>query len=179
MIGSRGARSVVLAVAVTLAFMAPGAATAQDVGLPLGTRPPATVIEDLNGDSVNLDHYIGKTPVLMEFWATWCPLCRAMEPKLRAAHRKFGDDVQFLFIGVAVNQTPRSIQRHLAKDPLPGRVLWDADGAAVRAFDAPTTSYIVILDRAGKVTYTGTGSDQDVEAALAKVAAPAGAGRDP
>jgi thiol-disulfide isomerase/thioredoxin len=175
--GSRGARFVVLAVAVVLAFMAPVAAAAQDVGLPLGTKPPATVIEDLNGDSVNLDDYIGKKPVLMEFWATWCPLCRAMEPRLRAAHERFGDNVQFLFIGVAVNQTPRSIRRHLAKDPLPGRVLWDDDGAAVRAFDAPTTSYIVILDRSGKVTYTGSGSDQDVEAALAKVAVPVGSGR--
>lgn len=177
--GSRGARFVVLAVAVILEFMAPGMAAAQDVGLPLGTKPPATVIEDLNGDSVNLDSYIGKTPVLMEFWATWCPLCHAMEPKLRAAHKRFGDAVQFLFIGVAVNQSPRSIRRHLAKDPLPGPVLWDADGAAVRAFDAPTTSYIVILDEAGKVTYTGTGADQDVEGALAKVAAPAGSARNP
>lgn len=156
--------------------MAPDTAAAQDVGLSLGTRPPATVIEDLNGDSVSLDAYIGKKPVLMEFWATWCPLCRAMEPRLRAAHKRFGDNVTFLFIGVAVNQNPASIRRHLAKDPLPGRVLWDDDGAAVRAFHAPTTSYIVILDSEGKVTYTGTGADQDVEAALAKVAAPVGAG---
>lgn len=177
--GSRGARFVVLALAIALAFMAPGPAAAQDVGLPLGTKPPATVIQDLNGDSVNLDSYIGKKPVLMEFWATWCPLCRAMEPRLRAARKRFGDDVDFLFIGVAVNQNPRSIRRHLAKDPLPGRVLWDADGAAVRAFDAPTTSYIVILDRTGKVIYTGTGADQDVESALAKVAAPASSGQGP
>ncbi|MEJ2216226.1 MAG: TlpA disulfide reductase family protein [Gemmatimonadota bacterium] len=175
--GSRKARFIVVVVTVVLAFTTPGPATAQDVGLPLGTKPPATVVQTLNGDSVNLDQYIGKKPVLMEFWATWCPLCRAMEPRLRAAHAKFGDDVQFLFIGVAVNQTPRSIRRHLEKDPLPGPVLWDADGAAVRAFDAPTTSYIVILDRTGKVTYTGTGSDQDVEAALARVAAPVRSGR--
>lgn len=175
--GSRKARFIIGAVTVILAFMTPGPATAQDVGLPLGTKPPATAVQTLSGDSVNLDQYIGKKPVLMEFWATWCPLCRAMEPRLRAAHAKFGDDVQFLFIGVAVNQTPRSIRRHLEKDPLPGPVLWDADGAAVRAFDAPTTSYIVILDRTGKVTYTGTGSDQDVAAALAKVAAPVRSGR--
>ena len=40
-------------------------------------------------------------------------------------------------------------------------------GAAVRAYQAPTTSYIVVLDKAGKVTYTGAGAEQDVTAALA------------
>jgi hypothetical protein len=50
-----------------------------------------------------------------------------------------------------------------------GRVLFDAKGAAVRAFEAPTTSYIAILDRTGKVTYTGTGGDQPLLEAIAKV----------
>jgi hypothetical protein len=48
-------------------------------------------------------------------------------------------------------------------------VLWDGAGNAVRAFDAPATSYVVILDRQGKVAYTGVGPDQDLEAALARV----------
>ena len=165
-----------LALAMALAVAMPNPAAAQDVGLPLGSTPPAAVVQDLNGDSVSLARYVGRTPVLLEFWATWCPLCRAMEPRLRAAHQKY-DDVQFLFIGVAVNQSPRTIRRHLEKDPLPGTVLWDADGAAVRAYDAPTTSYIVILDRSGKVAYTGTGSDQDVDGAMAKVAGGGGSGR--
>ena len=55
---------------------------------------------------------------------------------------------------------------YLEKMPLPFPVLWDEKGAGVRAFQAPNTSYIVILDSAGRVTYTGTGADQDIEAAI-------------
>jgi uncharacterized UPF0146 family protein len=44
--------------------------------------------------------------------------------------------------------------------------LWDGNGAAVRAFKAPSTSYIAVLDGKGKVVYTGVGEDQDIEAAL-------------
>jgi hypothetical protein len=36
----------------------------------------------------------------------------------------------------------------------------------VRAFQAPSTSYIAVLDSKGKVVYTGVGADQNIEAAL-------------
>ena len=154
--------------AVTLAL--PPALRAQDIGLPIGTRAPAVVVADLDGKSVDLGSYVGKQPVLLEFWATWCPLCKALEPALTAAHARYGRAVQFVAIGVGVNQTPASIRRHLAEHPLPFPVLFDAGGAAVRAYQAPTTSYIVLLDKAGKVTYTGAGAEQDVATALARVA---------
>ena len=156
------------ALAVTLAL--PPALRAQDIGLPIGTRAPAVVVADLDGKSVDLGSYVGKQPVLLEFWATWCPLCQALEPALKAAHARYGATVRFMAIGVGVNQTPASIRRHLADHPLPFPVLFDATGAAVRAYQAPATSYIVVLDKAGNVTYTGAGAEQDVATALARVA---------
>lgn len=143
-----------------------GEALAQEIGIAVGTTVEAVEIEDLDGNPVDLAEYIGKKPVLFEFWATWCPLCQALEPRIEAAHRKYGDEVGFVLIGVAVNQTPRSIRRHLERHATPGRMLWDAGGRAVRAFQAPTTSYVVILDAEGRVAYTGAGGDQDIEGAL-------------
>lgn len=152
---------------LALALLLPHPASAQDqIGLPLGATPPAVTLEDLNGNAVDLSQWIGKKPVLLEFWATWCPLCKALMPRMEAAHAAHKDDVQFLIVAVGVNQSPRSIRRYLKKQPLPGTVLWDGKGAAVRAFEAPTTSYIVVLDKQGKVVYTGAGEDQDVEAAV-------------
>jgi peroxiredoxin len=156
------------ALAVALA-LAPAALGAQDIGLPVGTSAPAVTLEDLDGKPVDLGSSVGKQPMLLEFWATWCPLCQALEPALKAAHARYGGTVRFVAVGVGVNQTPASIRRHLADHPLPFPVLFDAKGAAVRAYQAPTTSYIVVLDRAGKVRYTGAGAEQDIAAALAKV----------
>jgi peroxiredoxin len=154
---------------VALVLAAPAAVPAQDIGLPLGTRAPAVTIEDLDGKPVDLGRYIGTRPVVLEFWATWCPLCAALEPSLKAAHAEYRDRVQFLAIAVAVNETQRSIRRHLAEHPLPFPVLYDADGAAVRAYQAPTTSYIVVLDRTGEVAYTGAGAEQEIAAVLKRV----------
>ena len=155
------------AVAV-LALGAPAGLRAQDdeVGLPVGTAAPAAAVQDLDGQPVDLAQLVGKKPVLLEFWATWCPLCAALLPKVEAAHTKFGDRVDIVVIAVAINETRASVQRHLAQHPLPFRFLWDATGAAVRAYQAPTTSYVVALDARGRVVYTGTGEDQDIEAAL-------------
>jgi thiol-disulfide isomerase/thioredoxin len=150
----------------------PGLAQAQDegdMGIAVGAKPPVVTIADLDGHPVDLGQVVGKKPVLLEFWATWCPLCEALLPKLEAAHARFGDRMEFVAIAVAINQSPASVQRHLAKHPIPFRFLWDTDGNAVRAFQAPSTSYVVVLDAAGKVVYTGIGEDQDIDAAVRKV----------
>jgi thiol-disulfide isomerase/thioredoxin len=153
-------------VAVTLGV---SAAAAQDIGIATGTVPAAVTLENLDGKAVDLSQYIGKKPVLLEFWATWCPLCKALEPQLNAVAKKHGNALEVLIVAVGVNQTPRSIKRHLEQHKLPGQILWDGQGKAVRAFEAPTTSYIVVLDAKGKVAYTGSGSDQKLESAIAKV----------
>ena len=144
------------------------AAQEDDVGIAVGATPPAVTVRDLDGKPVDLAQYIGKKPVLVEFWATWCPICKALLPRVEAAQRRYGDKVEFLVVAVAVNETQNSVRRHLSQHPMPFTFLWDQDGAAVRAFQAPSTSYIVVLDAGGKVVYTGTGEEQDVEGAVRK-----------
>jgi thiol-disulfide isomerase/thioredoxin len=162
----RRRRTMFVALLASLAWYAPAAA--QDVGLELGVVPDAVQVEDLEGNVISMSEYIGKKPVLIQFWATWCPLCEALEPKFRAVKRQYGDTLDIVIVAVGVNQTPRSIRRYLERHELPGRVLFDSRGRATRAFRAPTTSYVVALDRAGRVVYTGVGSDQNLAAAAAQ-----------
>jgi len=158
-------RTALLALALAAAL--PAAARAQDdVGLPLGSTVPAAQVQDLSGNAVDLAQLIGKRPVLVEFWATWCPVCAALLPRMQAAYQRYGTRVDFLVVGVGINESRASMQRHIERHPMPFRFFFDVDGAAVRAFQAPSTSYVVALDARGRVVYTGVGSDQDIEAAL-------------
>lgn len=154
--------------------MAPALLCGQDViGIPLGQTPPAVTVEDLNGDTVSLARWVGKKPVILEFWATWCPICEELLPRMEAAQKKYGDKAEFVVVAVAVNQSKSSVRRHIDKHPMPFTFVWDGNGAAVRAFQAPSTSYIAVLDSKGKVVYTGVGEDQNIEAAIQKgLAAP-------
>ena len=154
---------------VGLLFLVPALLRAQEIiGIPVGQTPPAVTLESLSGDTVSLARWVGKKPVIVEFWATWCPICEELLPRLEAAHKTYGDRAEFVVVAVAVNQSKNSVRRHIEKHPMPFTFLWDANGAAVRAFQAPSTSYIAVLDTSGKVVYTGVGEDQDIEAALQK-----------
>lgn len=143
----------------------------QDMGIAIGATAPLVTIQDLDGRPANLGAMIGKKPLLIEFWATWCPLCAALMPQIDSAYARHRDKVGFVAVAVAVNESPASVKRHLTREPHPWPFLWDANGGAVRAFQAPSTSYVVVLDATGKVVYTGLGEDQNIEAALQKVVA--------
>ncbi len=150
--------------------LAPGdAGTAQErgeIGIALGSTPDPVAIEDLDGNIVDLADYIGQRPLLLEFWASWCENCEALQPGMDAAFETYGDRVEFLAVAVAVNQSQRRVRRHLEGHGVGYPVLWDDGGRAVRAFLAPATSYVVVLDAEGRVTYTGIGPDQDLDAAV-------------
>ena len=135
----------------------------------VGDTPDAPTLQTLDGQDVDLSQLFGTRPVLVEFWATWCAICRALEPEIRAAHEAYGDRVEFLVVAVGVAQDENGVRRHLERMPMPGRVLWDGRGRAARAFKAPGTGYIVILDETGKAAYVGTGTDQDLRGALARM----------
>jgi thiol-disulfide isomerase/thioredoxin len=151
-----------------LLALLPVIAPAQEdvIGIPVGETPPAATIEDLDGRPVDLSRWIGKKPVLIEFWATWCPVCEELLPRMETAQKMFGDRVEFLVVAVAVNQSKSGVRRHLTRHPMPFTFLWDVNGNATRAFQAPATSYVVVLDASGKVVYTGIGAEQDIEAVL-------------
>jgi thiol-disulfide isomerase/thioredoxin len=161
----------IVAVALCVSGVGSTSLEAQQVGLPIGTRGPILQMEDLDGAAVDLGRFIGHKPVVMEFWATWCGVCAALEPRLQAAQRRFGSDVEFVRVAVGVNQNPRTIRRYMERHDLPGLMVYDRDGRATRAYEAPATSYVVVLDRTGRVAYTGVGENQDLTAVITRVLA--------
>jgi thiol-disulfide isomerase/thioredoxin len=156
--------------AMLAALLAGAVPAAAQEGLKVGARAPAVVINDLDGKPVDLAQYLGRKPFMLEFWATWCSVCEELLPKVKAAHAAYGAKVEFLGVNVTVNQTKERVRRYLERHDPPFRTLYDEQGAAARAYDVPITSYIVIVDAAGKVAYTGSGADQDIDAVLRRVA---------
>ncbi|MFZ5624501.1 MAG: TlpA family protein disulfide reductase [Gemmatimonadota bacterium] len=147
-----------------------GSPAAAQVGIQVGAKAPALVLPDLDGKPVDLAGVIGKKPIFLEFWATWCSECEALLPRVQAAYSAYGDRVAFYGIGVGVNQTPAKLKEYSAKHGVPFPTLFDQKGAGVRAYGVNTTSAVVIIDRTGKVVYTGAYSDQEFEKALKQVA---------
>jgi thiol-disulfide isomerase/thioredoxin len=161
------ARCGVLAALLWLGWA--GTVAAQfEAGIPVGSKAPAVVINDLEGKPVELATVIGKKPVLLEFWATWCSLCKVLLPQLEALRSRYGDRLALIGVNVTVNDSKSRVRRYLAEHKPPFQPLYDDRGAGARAFDVPGTSFIVVLDRHGTVVYTGSGDRQDLVAAVGK-----------
>jgi thiol-disulfide isomerase/thioredoxin len=154
--------------ATALVFAAPQVARAQDLGIEVGSSAPGAKVTSLDGKEVELGQYLGKGVVVMEFWATWCPNCQELEPALLNVLKKYQGQVQFIGVAVSVNQNPARVKAYVEKHGLPGIHFFDTKGNATGAYDAPATSYVVVVNKAGKVVYTGLGGKQDLEAAIRK-----------
>jgi thiol-disulfide isomerase/thioredoxin len=142
---------------------------AQEAGISVGADAPVVTVPDLDGKAVDLGQYIGKKPVFLEFWATWCELCEQLLPRVRAAKAAYGDQVEFFGVNVTVNQSRDRVRRYLKKYQPPFKTLYDEAGTSTRAYEAPATSYVVIVDRSGKIAYTGSGGTQEFDAVLRRI----------
>lgn len=72
-------------------------------GLEPGQQPPAFTLENLAGEEVSLTDFEGKY-VLLNFWTTWCPSCRAEMPHLERLQTEYSDQVAVLSINYGEDQ---------------------------------------------------------------------------
>ena len=161
-------RHTLLAMSVAVAALGAAPGAAQESGILLGAKAPARTLTATDGKATNLADVIGKRPVLLEFWATWCGNCKELEPRMIAAHKKYAAQVAFFAVAVPINQTLARVQRHVKDHNYAFPMLWDKDGELAADYEVPATSYVVVIDKTGKVVYTGVGGTQDLDAAIKK-----------
>ena len=86
------------------------------------------------GEAVSLSQFKGK-PVLVVFWATWCPPCRREMPVLKKLHEKYGPmGLEIVSVSIPYRQTRESVVKFQEKYDLPFSVLWDSENAASRHY---------------------------------------------
>lgn len=163
----RRASASILA-ALTLLIAGPSVASAQDegLGLPAGTTAPDAQVEDLEGNAVSLLDVVGSGPALIEFWASWCEQCELLQPQIDEIQERFADQVNVVAVAVAVNQSVRRVRRHVERHAPGYAFVYDASGEAVRAYQALTTSIVVLIDGEGRIVSTGVGPQQPLVEAV-------------
>lgn len=57
-------------------------------------------MEDSDGETVRLTDHYGK-PVIVNFWASWCPPCKGELPYFQQAYEEYGDQVDFMMVDLA------------------------------------------------------------------------------
>lgn len=143
----------------------PAAPTPTPPPLPPTDTPPAPdfTLPVLSGGTVRLSDLRGR-PVLLNFWATWCPACRTELPALQAAYERYGDQVAFLAIDV--KEPDDTVAKFITKFDLTFPVLLDRDGAVsdqlYRVRGIPTT-LILAPDGSVSARHIGPLTEADID----------------
>ncbi len=94
----------------------------------------------------------GQGPQMLAFFATWCRPCLADLSKLTDLEDRWKPDgLRLMLVAVETRQTPDRLRELAAKDPLPGKLLFDADGSVAKATGATSLPAYVLIDRKGGV----------------------------
>lgn len=113
---------------------------------------PDFALSDLDGEVVRLSDLRG-TPVVVNFWATWCGPCRMEAPSFSRFARSHPE---FTVLGVAADG-PASKLRHAAGELGIEYLVLQGDRETLAAYDVDTFPTTVVVDRDGRVHATHTG----------------------
>jgi thiol-disulfide isomerase/thioredoxin len=103
----------------------PGAATSQAITLTASAAGPAPRLDEpapdfqlntLDGQTIRLSDYRGK-PVWINFWASWCPPCRAENPDIEEMYQKYKDD-GLVVISPAIGEDSNAVAGYVRRTNL-------------------------------------------------------------
>jgi peroxiredoxin len=144
--------------------------TKVDVPAGIGDLAPAFSLKDIAGSTVNLSAYENKV-ILLEFWATWCPPCKASVPELIEIQKRY-EAKEFTVIGISVDHA-QNLSNHLNEFSrayhINYPVLIGNDDVA-RKYNVTSIPVSFLIDKKGKIINSYVGyTDNFVEKISAQI----------
>jgi thiol-disulfide isomerase/thioredoxin len=183
-------RNVVATVLVGVAIAAivwffdrPGAANSQSVtvtaaavgaGPKVGKPAPDFELTQIDGTTVWLSDFKGR-PIWINFWASWCPPCRAENPDIEAAYNRHKDEHGLVLLAPAIGEGRDSVASYMGRADLSYPVGVDPTtqiAANYRVLGIPTH---IFVDREGIIREIRVGamSEKTMEKKLSEIITPA------
>ena len=142
-------RRHVLSLALGAAVAPAWAQRGYDVSPWPANRPaPALQALDMQGKTWTLSGLRGRA-VLINFWATWCPPCRAEMPSLQQLAEIYGPE-QLQVLAINVGEGPRRIAQYLQSSGLQLTVLLDTKSEISKAWGASVLPTTILIDAEGR-----------------------------
>ncbi len=120
-----------------------------------GTQAPDFILPSAaNSAPVSLSTLDQQAPVLLIFWASWCPSCVEEIPQLKTIYQKYPKN-KLQLVAINVQESQKDVQRFIKDNAIPYTVLLDQDGAVAARYDVAGLPASVLLAKGGEILYYG------------------------
>ncbi len=134
---------------------------------PVGAPAESVAAEDLaadftftdgDGNAHTLSEFFGE-PIVINFWASWCPPCKAELPAFDDAYAAYGDKVRFIMLNLTdgARETVDGVKEFVTKGGYTFPVYYDTLLEGANTYAAYSIPMTVFIDADGKVTATKVG----------------------
>ena len=126
----------------------------------ISREAPAFEMQNLEGEQVSLGSLKGKV-VVLDFWATWCPPCKASFPMMQKAQENFKDDENVVFYFVNTREKGEDkvakAKSFLEEKGYDFKVLFDLDQAVYKNYQMRGIPTKFVIDPAGNIRFKSVG----------------------
>ena len=124
------------------------------------------ILENEAGQIVKFENFLGKKPVYLKFWATWCKPCMEQMPHFQHAYEQYGDKIQFVAINIDLNDDAHSVAKVKERFSLSMPLFTDLTAQVAKHYEFMGTPFHVLIDSDEKVIFQGHEADKALDNTL-------------
>jgi len=133
----------------------------------VGQPAPDFTLKTVDGQQVSLSQFKGK-PVIINFWATWCPPCRLEMPALEEISKQAADK-GFVLLAVNQEEDAATVKSFLTQNHYDYLSVLDRDGSVSTKYQVSGIPTSIFVDANGIVREMHTGTLPDAQQFLDKI----------
>ena len=134
----------------------------QTTGTEKGNLAPDFEVQLIDGNTFKLSNYKEQKPVLVEFWATWCPYCKRDFSVVKTIYPNYKNNVEFVAIDLDTSEDAELIKEYVEKSGLGDIKFALAKASVLSDYGVRSTTTKYAIARDGTILWKGSG---DVDAA--------------
>ncbi len=126
------------------------------IGVKVGDLAPDFTLTDLEGNLLRLSDLRGKV-VFINFWATWCPPCRAEMPEIEAIHQEYKDK-GVVVIGLDILESEDEVRQFVEQGGYSWTFVIDTTGEVAASYNVTAIPKSFFIDREGIIRAVNIGA---------------------
>ncbi len=124
-------------------------------GVAVGQYVPDFTLKNLDGQKVSLSDYAGK-PIVMIFWATWCPYCEEEVSALKSVYQDYQSQ-GLVVLAVNSGDSASEVKKYQASHQITYPILLDSNKKVSRTFQVVGVPFYYLINADGKIIYAASG----------------------